>query len=200
LKTNRAAKFAVLSIFFLFIPLRLHADDFRLAEVFAGYSLLHGNLQKSASGWELSAGKNLNQWLSLHVDFDGHYQSSAGSQRHTHDFLFGPQFSYRTNSNHFTLFAHALGGACHASGSLGSETGFASVAGGGFDWDYNPVLSLRIAQVDYHTAHLLGAMQNDARFSFGIVVHLVGFRDHAPPAPKKPSEPNGSTGARVSPL
>ncbi|HLK52889.1 MAG TPA: hypothetical protein VKU42_05500 [Candidatus Angelobacter sp.] len=199
MKNNRAAKFAVLSIVFsLFIPLRLHADEFRVAEVFAGYSLLHGNLQKSASGWEFSGGKNLNQWLSLHADFDGHYQSSAGSRRHTQDFLLGPQFSYRTN--HFTLFAHALGGACHAGGSLGSETGFASVAGGGFDWDYNPVLSLRIAQVDYHTAHLLGAMQNDARFSFGIVVHLVEFRDHAPPAPKKPSETNGSTGAHVSSL
>src|SRR5215472_3113327 len=86
---------------------RATADDFRVADVFAGYSLLHGDLQKKASGWELSAGGYLKQWLSLNLDLDAHHQSAAGSLRHTHNVLFGPQFSHRTNR--FTLFAHTLG-------------------------------------------------------------------------------------------
>lgn len=152
LNARWAAKLAI--IVCLLMSGSLNAEEYRLGEIFAGYSLLHGDLQKSASGWELAAGKNLNQWLSLHVDFDGHHQSSSGNQRHQHDFLFGPQFSHRTSN--FTLFAHSLLGGCHSSGNLGSETGFASVTGGGIDWDNQSFFSIRLAQVDYHTAHLFG--------------------------------------------
>lgn len=186
---HRASSVAV---FFLLIlmPMSLHADDFRVADVFLGYSLLHGDLQKHASGWEISGGGYLKQWLSLNADFDAHHQSSPSSVRHLHDFLFGPQFSYRTS--HFTLFAHALAGACHTSGSLGSETGFASVAGGGIDWDINPALAFRFVQADYHTTHLFGGFQHQARFSFGIVLRVVGWADpprRIPPRPdQKPPE------------
>jgi hypothetical protein len=160
------------------------AEEYRLGEFFAGYSLLHGDLQQRASGWEVSGGKNFNQRFSIHADFDAHHQSSAAGQRHQHDFLFGPQFSHRTH--HFTLFAHALAGGCRTSGSLGTETGFASVAGGGMDWDNQSSFSFRLAQVDYQRARLFGGFQNQARLSFGIVFRLVEFRDHAPlPPPEK---------------
>lgn len=167
-----------------------YADDFRVADVFLGYSLLHGDLQKHASGWEVSGGGYFKQWLSICADFDAHHQSSVGSQRHQHDFLFGPQFSHRTD--HFTLFAHSLSGFAHVSGSLGKETGFGTVAGGGIDYDANPVIAIRLAQVDYHTAHLFGTFQNDARFSFGIVIRLVGIADPPrrlpPPPDRRPTE------------
>ena len=179
-------------VFFLLVlmPLSLHADDFRVADVFVGYSLLHGDLQKRASGWEISGGGYFKQWLSLHADFDAHHQSSPGSQRHQHDFLFGPQFSHR--ADHFTLFAHSLFGVTHVSGSLGKETGFGATAGGGMDYDVNPVIAIRLAQIDYHTAHLFGRFQNDARLSFGIVFRLAGFADPprripAPPDQKPPA-------------
>ena len=164
------------------------AEEYRLGEIFAGYSLLHGDLQKRASGWELSAGKNLNQWLSLHADFDAHHQSSAGSQRHQHDFLFGPQFSHRTS--HFTLFAHALAGGCRTTGSRGTETGFASAFGGGVDLDHDGIFSLRLAQVDYLNTRLFGASDHYARFSFGVVLRFMEFRDHARPAPPDKKEPH----------
>jgi hypothetical protein len=183
-----SARAVILFICCLLVSIRLSAEEHRLGEIFAGYSMLHGDLQKNASGWELSAGKNFNNWLSLHADFDAHHQSSAASQRHQHDFLFGPQFSRRTN--HFTLFAHTLAGVSHATGIPGTQTGFGSVAGGGVDWDYNPAIAFRFAQVDYHTTYLFSGFQNDARFSFGVVFHLIGFGDPARPAPppdKKPS-------------
>jgi hypothetical protein len=184
MKTRRSATLAFALL--LVMPVALHADDFRVAEVFAGYSLFQGDLQNHASGWEVSGGGYLKQWLSLHADFDAHHQSSAGNQRHQHDFLFGPQFSHRTDR--FTLFAHTLAGGCHTSGTLSDQTGFAAVTGGGIDWDISPTIGLRVAQVDYHAAHLFGTFQNDARFSFGIVFHLVEFRDPARPAPPPPDK------------
>ena len=191
--TTRRSSSVVVFLLVL-MPIGLHADDFRVADVFLGYSLLHGDLQKHASGWEISGGGYFKQWLSLHADFDAHHQTAVGSVRHQHDFLFGPQFSHRTSN--FTLFAHALAGACQTSGSLNRKTGFASVAGGGIDWDFSPVLAFRFVQADYHTAHLFGAFQHQSRFSFGIVFHLIGWADpprRIPPPPDQKPHEKGST-------
>lgn len=183
--TSHRASGVVVFFLLLLMPTGLHADDFRVADVFLGYSLLHGDLQKHASGWEISGGGYFKQWLSLHANFDAHHQSSARSQRHQHDFLFGPQFSHRTSQ--FTFFAHTLAGLSHISGSNGTQTVFGCVAGGGIDWDYNPVIAFRLAQVDFHASHFFGAFQNDARFSFGIVFRAIGFADppRIPPPPDK---------------
>jgi hypothetical protein len=185
LRTNVISKPFALFVLLL-ISTGSHAKDFRVADVFAGYSLLHGDLQKHSSGWEVSGGYYFQQWLSLHADFDAHYQSSAGSQRHQHNFLFGPEFSHRTSQ--FTLFAHVLAGGSHTDGSLGTATGFASALGGGIDWDHDPFLSLRLGQVDFLSTHLFGAFQHQARFSFGVVFRLAGFRDpprRIPPPPER---------------
>lgn len=192
----------VLSSFALSI--HASAEDVRIEEAFVGYSLLHGDLQNRASGWEFSAGKNFTQWFSLHADFDAHHQSAFGSVRHEHDILFGPQFSHRTNQ--FTLFAHSLAGMSHVPG-IRSDTGFSYVAGGGLDLD-DVFVSIRLVQVDFHSANLFGQFQHEVRFSTGIVFHLVGFADPARPLPQPPPDnrpteqksrnQSGSTG--VSPL
>jgi hypothetical protein len=181
----RIRHFAKISFLVICISISSHlgAEEYRIGEVFAGYSLLHGDLQKRAGGWEISAGKTFNKWLSLHADFDAHHQSSSGSQRHQHDFLFGTQFSHHTNR--FTLFAHTLAGGCRTAGSLGTEAGFASVVGGGIDLDHHGFFSLRLAQVDYQSAHVFGGFQQQARFSFGIVFRIVEFRDYGKPPPDK---------------
>lgn len=193
MRTNVIGKLALFVL--LLISTASHAQDFRVGDVFVGYSLLHGDLQGHASGWEVSGGYYLQQWFSFHADFDAHHQSSAGSQRHQHDFLFGPQFSYRTD--HFTLFAHSLSGVTHVSGNLGKETGFGTLVGGGVDYDANPFIAIRLAQVDYHTAHLFGAFQNDVRISFGFIFHLIGIAEPArrpPPQPDK--KPTGASSMR----
>jgi len=156
------------------------AEEYRLGHIFAGYSLNQGDLQKKASGWELSVGKTFNRWFSLNADFDAHHQSAAGSQRHQHNLLFGPEFFHRTGR--FTLFAHVFPGACRTNGTLGQQTGFAFVTGGGVDWDFGAV-SVRMAQVDYHGAQLFGSWQQQARVSVGVVFHFVEFRDPGPPPP-----------------
>jgi hypothetical protein len=111
------------------------ADEYRVAEIFAGYSLLNGDLQKRASGWEFGGGMYLSQWLSVHADFAAHHQSAFGSARHEHDLLFGPQFSHRTGR--FTPFAHSFFGISHAAG-ISKDTGFAFVAGRRFGSGFFP--------------------------------------------------------------
>ena len=179
----------------LFVSLAIsttaHARDIRVGDIFAGYSLLHGDTQTHGNGWEISVGGhffNFNQWLSLHADFDAHHQSSASSGQNQHDFLLGPQFSHRIN--HFTLFAHTFAGAAHVSGNLGKETGFSMVNGGGVDYDINPVVGIRVAQVDYQATHVFGSFQNNSRFSFGIVFRMIGFADGPPPPPPEPKSPS----------
>lgn len=188
IKTSRPTVVALLICFS--ISSHLRAEEYRVGEIFAGYSLLHGDLQQRASGWEISGGAYFNRWFSLHADFDAHHQSSASIVRHQHDLLLGLQFSHRTT--HFTLFAHALAGGCRIGGNPGSETGFASVSGGGIDWDRG-LVSVRMAQIDYHNAYLFGAFQHQARFSFGVVLHLIEFRDYRrkPAPPPKKKDPQG---------
>jgi hypothetical protein len=175
---------AVLLICFS-ISSHLHGEEYRLGEIFAGYSLLHGDLQQTASGWEISGGAYFNRWFSLHADFDAHHQSSSSTVRHQHDFLFGPQFSHRASS--FTLFAHALAGGIHTTGSIGAETGYASAFGGGIDWDPDFVFSFRLGQIDLLNTHLFGEFQHQARFSVGVILRLREFRDYRriPPPEKK---------------
>lgn len=171
------------------VECRSRADEVRIAELYGGYSLLHGDLQKSAGGWELSAGVNVKQWVSFHASFDAHHQSDAHSLRHEHDLLFGPQFSHR--SNNFTVFAHSLAGICRATG-IKSDSGFAYVAGGGLDVDFGAV-SLRLAQIGFHNADVFGRYQHQLRFSAGIVLRVVGFSDRPrrriPPRPPDQPQP-----------
>lgn len=184
-------------LFCFSISIHLRAEEYRLGEIFAGYSLLHGDLQHKASGWEISGGPYFNRWFSLHADFDAHHQSSSSSVRHQHDFLFGPQFSHRASS--FTLFAHALAGGSHTTGSLGTVTGFASAFGGGIDWDPDFVLSFRLGQIDFLSTHLFGDFQHQARFSVGVILRVREFRDYArrPPDEKGPWERFGTSQAML---
>lgn len=55
--------FFVLSSFVLSI--HASAEDVRIEEAFVGYSLLHGDLQNKASGWEFSAGKTSRNGLAF---------------------------------------------------------------------------------------------------------------------------------------
>jgi hypothetical protein len=177
-------------LFALFFSGSLNAEEYRLANLSANYSLLNGDLQNHASGWEISGDGYLKQWLRLQADFDAHHQSSGLGVRHEHDFLIGPELSHRIGN--FTLFAHELVGACHISGSFGDNTGFASVSGGGIDWDFNTVFAFRIAQLDYHTTYAFGGFQNSMRFSVGLVLRLVEFRDHPYPQPQE-KQPDGKS-------
>lgn len=147
-------------------------------EFFGGYSYAHVEQGLAAnpnggftagnpdtSGWETSLSYNFTRHWGVKADFSGHY-CCGGESLHT--FLFGPQWSHRTE--HTTLFLHGLVGGAHAD-SVAVDTGAAWAAGGGFDWHVGHVWSWRVVQTDYLGTHFVGNTQNDFRLSTGVVLH-----------------------------
>ncbi|MGC1371079.1 MAG: hypothetical protein WA824_02970, partial [Candidatus Sulfotelmatobacter sp.] len=70
-------------------------------------------------------------------------------------------------------FAEALVGAGHVNvnNGFGSDTSFAEAFGGGIDYRIFHPIAWRL-EGDYVGTHLLGARQNNARVSTGIVVRF----------------------------
>src|SRR5437667_8337063 len=142
-------KTIVVFLMLLASSLGLASQDAPSAEVFGGYSLLHAHTlvgDHNASGWDGSIAGNFNRWFGLKADFSGHYTSIAGIAVRDHNFLFGPQISYRTDK--LTPFAHLLLGGSHLSGDFPSDTSLAWALGGGVDWQVLPRVAARLVQAD----------------------------------------------------
>ena len=170
---NRAKGFLLLATVLLLSSLAVAADDASKdppkGEIFGSFSYLRVNPGSGLTGvntygWEASGNYNLNRWLGLKADFDGHYCCNGGK---VHDFLFGPQLSYRASKA--TLFVHGLGGASHGNAFGASATAGAWDMGGGVDWKLSKHLAWRIAQADYIGTRFVGATQHNFRTSTGLV-------------------------------
>jgi opacity protein-like surface antigen len=89
--------------------------------------------------------------------------------------MFGPVIRL-PNPTHFTPFVHALGGGVHTSadavGINGTDTSAAWAVGGGVDMNIAPIISVRLAQVDYLQTRTGGDSQNNFRYSAGIVLRF----------------------------
>ena len=168
-------KTIVVFLMLLASSLGLAAQDTPSAEVFGGYSLLHAHTlvgDHNASGWDGSIAGNFNRWFGLKADFSGHYTSIAGIAVRDHNFLFGPQISYRTDK--LTPFAHLLLGGSHLSGDFPSDTSLAWALGGGVDWNVLPRVAVRLVQADLLQTRFGDDNQNNGRFSFGVIFKFGG--------------------------
>jgi hypothetical protein len=155
------------------------------AELFGGYSYLRVNpTATNASGWEASLNYNINHWFGVKADFDGHYCCDG---QHLHDFMFGPQFSYRRSKT--TFFVHGLGGVGHGNPSGFSGTAAVWAAGGGVDWNVKRRLAWRIVQADYFSTHFGGVFQHDFRASSGLVWRIGGGPPPPPPSCSVSAQP-----------
>ena len=166
------------------------------------------------SGWNASVAVSMSRWFSFATDFSGYYSGSSASTSITqtvspcpscgtqvstsmntlespkiHNFLFGPQFSYRGSK--IRTFAQFLVGGERVnatrmqrtiistgilppstiveSGRI-RETGFAMAFGGGVDFAIKHNLAWRL-QADYLTSQA-GLAQNHVRVSTGVVWRL----------------------------
>ncbi len=145
------------------------AQDVPKVELFAGYSYMNVNptgltSSLNTSGWEGAVNYNLNKSFGIVGDVSGHYCCSGQS---IHNFMVGPQFSYRTEK--YTAFFHGLVGGSHAVGLSQTDTNLALAGGGGLDWNVKPSIAIRIFQLDYVGTHFLSNWQNNFRGSAGIV-------------------------------
>ncbi|HEU5415408.1 MAG TPA: outer membrane beta-barrel protein [Candidatus Angelobacter sp.] len=142
--------------------------DHSPGDIYIGYSLLNGDAFSTASGFEAALTGNINDWFGLKADFSGNYKSQGGAHAHEFNMLFGPQVS--TKGERLRLFGHGLIGIAHTNIDPGpSDSGAGWVLGGGADYAFNDQVAWRVAQLDYHGAHLFGNTQKDFRFSTGIL-------------------------------
>lgn len=184
------------AVVMLFACLTVTAQDYPKAEVFGGYSYFRADDGGNLHGWNASVAGNVNKWFGIKADFSGHYgqdfvdvSSPAGvvsveADQNIHNFLFGPQFTYR---EHRTLegFAHALfgGSRAHADVSVNipgvstqvdsSDTAFAAAVGGGLDAKFHKShLAWRVFQADYVLTRFGDSTQHNFRLSTGIVLRF----------------------------
>ncbi|MGC1370869.1 MAG: hypothetical protein WA824_01910 [Candidatus Sulfotelmatobacter sp.] len=154
--------------------------------VFFGYSYYNTDLSStvnrtSANGWEASVEGKIIPFLGIVADFDQHYGSqnivsvcafggvcSVNAGFTASNYLFGPRVSISVAK--FRPFAEVLVGAGHVNvnNGFGSDTSFAEAFGGGIDYRIFHPIAWRL-EGDYVGTHLLGARQNNARVSTGIV-------------------------------
>ena len=148
------------------------------AEVFGGYQYLRLNTGISGvdsinlNGWNASLSGFFNNYLGATADFGGAYGSPFTVSTKLHTFMFGPVVRLH-NPSPLVPFAHVLFGGAHGSvsalGLSSSSTDFAWAAGGGVDLKFAPMLSFRLAQIDYMQIRESGNSINNFRYSGGVV-------------------------------
>jgi opacity protein-like surface antigen len=169
------------------LPYQVLAQDAPRAEVFGGFQYFRANTGTNVAnldhfnlnGWDASLSGFFNRYLGITADFSGAYGSPEflGVPIHTklHTFMFGPVVRL-PNPTHLTPFVHALGGAAHTSadtsGVSATDTSAAWAVGGGVDLNIAPLLSVRLAQVDYLQTRTGGDSQNNFRYSAGVVLRF----------------------------
>ncbi len=180
------------------------AQDHPKAEFFAGYSYARAfeedidltnfgalgvarRRDANLNGFNIAINYNPASWLGIVGDIGGVYgradyvvatplaaaQFRAGTKLHT--FLFGPQFSARTEK--VTIFGRALVGFARLDQSAningqtfsGDETAFAYGAGGGVDFKASDTVSIRAIQGDVIWTRFGNGTQRNLRLSTGVV-------------------------------
>jgi outer membrane protein OmpA-like peptidoglycan-associated protein len=158
-------------------------------DIFAGYSWMNPggkvanvSLPSLTKGFGVTSTYNLNKWVGLSVDAEGHY----GDLENISTVMFGPRIKLR--QEHFEPFAQALVGLHRISlAGLGTDNRVGAVFGGGFDIPLTRIFSLRLIEADYVWAHhdfrpTIAATTDlqGARVRSGIVLNFGGG---APPPP-----------------
>src|SRR5687768_14850319 len=155
-------------------------------ELFGGYSFTSedGDPENTnLHGWNTSVAVNLNEHVAVRGDVSGFHRSEGNSDISKYLVVFGPQFSYRTDSR-VRLFARPLFGFAHFKSESElpglpspisfSENAFAMAFGGGVDVRVNKHLMVRLGQFDYQPTFFGDARQDNFRFSAGLVFTFGG--------------------------
>jgi hypothetical protein len=168
-------KFLVLACLLgLFAVSAMAADsgNFPRAEFFGGYQYSHLEGGLNANGFDFSAAGNFNENFGIVGDFGSAFATQDGVNIHNFTYTFGPQLSLRANKA-YTPFVHVLIGGDHASasfeGASGSGNGFALLAGGGADFNFNRYMAFRGA-ADWTMLHSNGSTSSkNLRLLMGVV-------------------------------
>jgi hypothetical protein len=149
------------------------SGNYPKAEIFGGYQYSHLEGGINANGFDFAATGNFNNYFGITADLGSAFTTQSGVSLHNYTYTFGPQLSLRANKA-YTPFVHVLIGGDHASASAGgvsvTGSGFAMLAGGGADFNFNKYMSFRGA-ADWMTLHNNGTSSSkNVRMLMGVVI------------------------------
>jgi hypothetical protein len=137
------------------------------AEILGGYSYLRSS-DTNFNGWKATLVGNVNSWLGIAADFDGHYAGGASE----HSVTFGPHFVLRKNKR-WTPVGYALFGvAFEKSAFAETEHGFATELGGGLDYEVSHRWTVRVFDITASITHIGGETHTSPKVGVGLVLNL----------------------------
>lgn len=169
----RPTRLGLLTVLILASTSYLLGQDKPKAEIFGGYSYLHGFSTGSSgiNGAEGSLTWNFNDRIAGDFDISGYHQSAGGATGNSYFYLAGPRFNFGN------AFVHGLVGGAHASvGAFGisaSGSSLGAALGGGYQWKLSKNISFR-AGADYMLTNYAGGVQNAFRVNVGLVFGFGG--------------------------
>ncbi len=160
------------------------AQDSSKVDVFGGYQYTNvddngnGTGRVGLNGWNAALTGYFTRNLGVTADFSGAYGTpnvfGYDVKTKDHFFMFGP--TVRSGNDRGTVFAHALFGGAHASGTVSgitaTDNAFSMALGGGFDLKTSKNVSIRVGQFDYLMTRFGSTNQNNFRYSAGLVFHF----------------------------
>jgi len=147
------------------IPAWSQEHELPKVEVLGGYSYLRSS-DTNFNGWKASMVGNVNSWLGIAADFDGHYAGGASE----HSITFGPEFSLR-KSKKWTPAGYALFGVAFEKSESGeTEHGFSTELGGGLNYEINHQWAIRVFDVTASITHVGGETHTSPKLACGIVL------------------------------
>jgi len=165
------------------VPSIAQEEDYAPFEVFAGYNLIHYDVEGSGNdininGWNVAFTRNINSIYGIKIEVAGAYKSreviGITIKDSIHSFMAGPQFGTQLNE-HVRVFEHVLVGftkdkwSAMAVGLSGEDNCFSMTFGGGLDWKIADNLAIRAPQFDYYVVKGDSRWYNNIRVSAGIV-------------------------------
>ncbi len=166
-------------------------SDVAPLEITFAYSYLRSNANPGQCGCFNMNGGNVEGALHLYRGFSAVEEFSGENTASVNNggrglslvsFAAGPRFSFSFHRK-FAPFAQDLFGVAHgfnsyfpvSSGTAGAATGFAMIAGGGFDVRIARHLAIRPIEADYFLTKLpngINEAQNNLRLSAGLVLRI----------------------------
>ena len=137
------------------------------AELLVGYSYFHSS-DTNFNGWKTSLTGNVNHWLGIAADFDGHYARGESE----HSVAFGPEFVLRKDKRWTPVGYTLFGIAIEKSVSGETEHGFATELGGGLDYEVSHKWAVRVFDLSASITHVGGETHVSPKLAFGAVVNF----------------------------
>lgn len=168
-------KFIVVACFLSLLAasaMAAESGNYPKAEFFGGYQYSHLEGGFNANGFDFSATGNFSNYFGITGDFGSAFTTQSGVNFSNYTYTFGPVLSLRANKA-YTPWVHALIGGDHASAAIPGYSvtgnGFAMLAGGGADFNFNKYMAFR-GGADWMLIHGNGSTSSkNVRMLMGIV-------------------------------